>query len=73
MSRAIASSIWQTYFNADPFDRKMGEKYRRECLAHGGGKPARLLVEDFLETKLTPAFLTEVLVSEVRKSHASSR
>ncbi|KAK7603090.1 hypothetical protein V9T40_003089 [Parthenolecanium corni] len=73
MSRAIASSIWQMYFNADPFDRRMGEKYRRECLAFGGGKPARLLVEDFLKTKLTPAFLTEALVREVRKSRPNSR
>ncbi|XP_065212744.1 mitochondrial intermediate peptidase [Planococcus citri] len=65
MSRAIASSIWQTYFRNNPFDSKMGEKYRRECLAHGGGKPPRRLVKDYLNKEITPKGLTESLVNEI--------
>lgn len=65
MSRAIASSIWQNCFKDDPFDRKMGEKYRRECLAHGGGKPPRRLVKDYLNKEITPKELTNSLVQEI--------
>lgn len=66
MSRAIASSIWHDCFINDPFDRSMGEKYRRECLAHGGGKPPRNLVNEFLSKEITPNVLSENLVKEIK-------
>ncbi|KAF4527829.1 hypothetical protein B566_EDAN016313 [Ephemera danica] len=44
LSRAIASWIWQQFFEDDPYSREAGERFRRECLAHGGGLPPRQLV-----------------------------
>ncbi|KAK2589248.1 hypothetical protein KPH14_002045 [Odynerus spinipes] len=54
ISRAIASWIWQTYFQNDPLNSTAGERYRWECLAHGGGKPPSLLVSDFLHKDANP-------------------
>lgn len=65
MSRAIASWIWHAYFKADPFSRSAGERYRRECLAHGGGMPSRQLVAGFLKREVTAASLTASLVGEL--------
>uniref|UniRef100_A0A336JW82 CSON013651 protein n=1 Tax=Culicoides sonorensis TaxID=179676 RepID=A0A336JW82_CULSO len=65
ISRAIASWIWKTYFEKDPFSRDMGEKYRRECLAYGGEKPSRELVTKFLQRDITPDNLTKNLIEEI--------
>lgn len=65
LSRAIASWIWQTYFEANPFNRDQGEKYRRECLAFGGGVPSRQLVANFLKREVTPANLANSLIKEI--------
>uniref|UniRef100_A0A0A9WMI4 Mitochondrial intermediate peptidase n=2 Tax=Lygus hesperus TaxID=30085 RepID=A0A0A9WMI4_LYGHE len=65
MSRSVASSIWQNFFIADPFSRQAGERYRRECLGHGGGKPARALVKDFLQIDPAPQYLAKSLISEL--------
>lgn len=65
VSRAVASRIWQRYFEADPLNGERGERYRRECLAHGGGKPPEKLVADFLQEKPTPELLAESLVREI--------
>lgn len=65
ISRAVASWIWQSYFEKDPLSRSQGEKYRRGCLAYGGGIPSRLLVSNFLGREVTPANLTKSLINEI--------
>ncbi|XP_052895297.1 mitochondrial intermediate peptidase [Anopheles moucheti] len=65
ISRTIASWIWQTYFERDPFSRTQGEKYRRGCLAYGGGIPSRLLVSNFLGREINPTNLTSSLINEI--------
>ncbi|AWO99429.1 putative mitochondrial intermediate peptidase isoform 2 [Scophthalmus maximus] len=45
MSRAVASMVWRQCFVQDPLNREMGERYRREMLAHGGAKEPMLMVE----------------------------
>ncbi|XP_055370012.1 mitochondrial intermediate peptidase-like isoform X2 [Betta splendens] len=45
MSRAVASMVWKQCFAQDPLNRDMGERYRREMLAHGGAKEPMLMVE----------------------------
>ncbi|XP_034937500.1 mitochondrial intermediate peptidase [Chelonus insularis] len=65
ISRAIASWIWQTYFQKDPFSRSSGEKYRRECLAHGGGKPSSKVVSDFLNQEANGENFAKSLLTEI--------
>lgn len=69
MSRAISSSIWHTYFEQDPFSRTQGERFRRECLAYGGGVPSRILVENFLQQKVTPDYLAQSLIDEIKQNN----
>ncbi|XP_014468572.1 PREDICTED: mitochondrial intermediate peptidase [Dinoponera quadriceps] len=65
ISRAIAAWIWQTYFHNDPFCRSAGDRYRRECLAHGGGKPASQLVSDFLNKEANATTFARSLINEI--------
>ncbi|XP_063878563.1 mitochondrial intermediate peptidase-like isoform X2 [Scylla paramamosain] len=65
LSRAVASWIWQEYFAEDPFSREMGEKYRAEVLSHGGGKPPRALVEDFLERSVESGSTVRALMTDL--------
>jgi intermediate peptidase len=65
LSRAVAAWIWQTCFEADPLNSSSGERYRQQCLVHGGGKPARELVADFLGREVTPTNLANSLISEI--------
>ncbi|OAD56054.1 Mitochondrial intermediate peptidase [Eufriesea mexicana] len=65
VSRAIASWIWQTYFEADPFNRTAGNRYRKECLEHGGGKPPSKLVSDFLNKEANAKNFAKSLLHEI--------
>ncbi|XP_076046390.1 mitochondrial intermediate peptidase [Oratosquilla oratoria] len=67
VSRAVASWIWQKYFVKDPFNREMGEKYRQEVLVHGGGKPPRAMVGEFLGKEVGGESLTAALVADLDK------
>lgn len=65
ISKAVASFIWQIYFANDPLNRENGTRYRNECLAHGGGKPPRKLLTDFLQREVTPNKLADSLTREI--------
>ncbi|XP_076395514.1 mitochondrial intermediate peptidase isoform X2 [Megachile rotundata] len=65
ISRAIATWIWQTYFQADPFNRTAGDRYRKECLVHGGGKPPSTLVSDFLNKEASASNFAKSLLNEI--------
>ena len=66
MARSVATSIWQKYFQDDPFNEENGMKYRQECLSHGGGKPSKQLVSDFLgESLVTPDGLADALIADI--------
>ncbi|CAG9863414.1 unnamed protein product [Phyllotreta striolata] len=65
VSRALAYSIWKQYFERDPFSRENGQKYREECLSHGGGKHPRDLVGEFLKVDPKPDVLADFLLNEI--------
>uniref|UniRef100_A0A3P9M605 Mitochondrial intermediate peptidase n=1 Tax=Oryzias latipes TaxID=8090 RepID=A0A3P9M605_ORYLA len=65
MSRAVASMVWKQCFIQDPLNRAMGERYRREMLAHGGAKEPMLMVEGMLQRRPTTEDFVEALVSEL--------
>uniref|UniRef100_A0A7N6AHR6 Mitochondrial intermediate peptidase n=1 Tax=Anabas testudineus TaxID=64144 RepID=A0A7N6AHR6_ANATE len=65
MSRAVASMVWKQCFVQDPLNRDMGERYRREMLAHGGAKEPMLMVEGMLKRRPTIEDFVDALVSEL--------
>lgn len=68
ISRAVAQLIWETYFEENPFNRDAGEKYRKECLAFGGGKNPKNLVKDFLNCQPTPKVLAKSILKEIERN-----
>uniref|UniRef100_A0A8K9WV23 Mitochondrial intermediate peptidase n=1 Tax=Oncorhynchus mykiss TaxID=8022 RepID=A0A8K9WV23_ONCMY len=65
MSRAVASMVWKQCFVQDPLNRDMGERYRREMLAHGGGKEPMLMVEGMLQRQPTIEDFVDALVTDL--------
>ncbi|XP_076875383.1 mitochondrial intermediate peptidase isoform X2 [Brachyhypopomus gauderio] len=65
LSRAVASMVWRQCFLKDPFNRAMGERFRREMLAHGGAKEPILMVEGMLQKTPTIEDLVEALVLDL--------
>nr|XP_032825301.1 mitochondrial intermediate peptidase isoform X1 [Petromyzon marinus] len=65
LSRAVASMLWRQCFNRDPFDRAVGDRYRNEMLAHGGGKEPILMVEGMLQKRPTVDDFVDALVSDL--------
>ncbi|XP_036600928.1 mitochondrial intermediate peptidase [Trichosurus vulpecula] len=65
MSRAVASMVWKECFMQDPFNRAMGDRYRREMLAHGGGKEPMLMVQGMLQKCLSVEDFVGALISDL--------
>ncbi|EDL36112.1 mitochondrial intermediate peptidase [Mus musculus] len=65
MSRAVASMIWKECFLQDPFNRAAGERYRREMLAHGGGKEPMLMIQGMLQKCPSIDDFVDALVSDM--------
>lgn len=65
MSRAVASMVWKECFLQDPFNRSMGERYRREMLAHGGGREPLLMVQGMLQKRPSIDDFVNALVSDL--------
>ncbi|XP_031429792.1 mitochondrial intermediate peptidase [Clupea harengus] len=65
MSRAVASMVWKQCFLKDPLNRDMGERYRREMLAHGGAKEPMLMVEGMLQRSPSIEDFVDALVSDL--------
>ncbi|XP_016412173.1 mitochondrial intermediate peptidase-like [Sinocyclocheilus rhinocerous] len=65
MSRAVASMVWRQCFLQDPFSRVMGERYRREMLAHGGSKEPVLMVQGMLQKTPTIEDFVDALVLDL--------
>uniref|UniRef100_A0A673GJH8 Mitochondrial intermediate peptidase n=1 Tax=Sinocyclocheilus rhinocerous TaxID=307959 RepID=A0A673GJH8_9TELE len=65
MSRAVASMVWKQCFYKDPLNRETGERYRREMLAHGGGKEPMLMVEGMLQKRPSIEDFVNALVSDL--------
>ncbi|XP_006727914.1 mitochondrial intermediate peptidase [Leptonychotes weddellii] len=65
MSRAVASMVWKECFQQDPFNRVAGERYRREMLAHGGGKEPMLMVQGMLQKCPSIDDFVNALVSDL--------
>lgn len=49
LDRAIAGRVWEKLFEADPLNREVGEKFKREVLVHGGGKDPWEMVSNVLD------------------------
>lgn len=45
--------------------REMGKKYQEEVLSHGGGKPPRMLVEEFLERRVESVSTVKALMTDL--------
>ena len=65
-SRAVASLIWKSSFDEDPFSRVSGEKFRA-MLSFGGGINPRELVRDMLGFEPSVEQLVNALYSDVIK------
>ncbi|KAL7052094.1 hypothetical protein ACKWTF_004765 [Chironomus riparius] len=72
-SRAIASWIWQEYFQKDPLNREQGEKYRYNCLLYGGAVPSRQLVSNFLGKEISAQNLANNLINEIDEHQANMK
>lgn len=73
ISRAVAARLWYKCFNADPFDRTMGERYRMEMLQFGGGRHPSDLVKGMLGEKPSVENLVDSLIHDLDKSREVAR
>ena len=52
--------------NTLPSPRASGDKYRSEVLRHGGGKPPRAMVGEYLGKEVTPLGMVQALTATLR-------
>lgn len=62
VSRAVASAIWSRLFAEEPLSRKAGETFRRQVLAHGGGKSAQRIAEEVLDRRVDAEFIASSVI-----------
>lgn len=62
ISQAVSSRIWDRCFKQDPFSREMGEKFRREILAHGFQKDPWDMVQGMLDERPSLDQLVQTLI-----------
>lgn len=67
VSRAVATAIWTKLFAQEPLLRSAGERYKREVLSHGGGKPADKIAEDVLGCRVDAEFIANGVISSFRQ------
>nr|Q6Y5M5.1 RecName: Full=Mitochondrial intermediate peptidase; Short=MIP; AltName: Full=Octapeptidyl aminopeptidase; Flags: Precursor [Pleurotus djamor]AAO61502.1 mitochondrial intermediate peptidase [Pleurotus djamor]AAS46738.1 mitochondrial intermediate peptidase [Pleurotus djamor] len=48
--RAIASRVWSQVFHANPLNRELGDKYKREVLKFGGGRDPWKMISHLLDS-----------------------
>ena len=65
-SRAVASLIWKSSFQSDPFSRESGERLRA-MLSHGGSVNPHVLVSDMLGFEPSVEELVDALYMEILK------
>lgn len=63
VSRAVASATWSRLFADEPLSRTAGEKFKREVLVHGGGKPAQQIAEDVLDRRVDANFIASSVIA----------
>lgn len=67
VSRAVATAIWTKLFAQEPLSPIAGERYKREVLSHGGGKPAAKIAEDLLGCRVDAEFIAGGVISSFRQ------
>ncbi|RWS14774.1 1-phosphatidylinositol 4:5-bisphosphate phosphodiesterase gamma-1-like protein [Dinothrombium tinctorium] len=73
VSKAVSHLIWKKLFEEDPLSSAAGDVYKREVLSHGGGKPAKDIVESVLERDVTPESLADSVVEETKMSRIKAQ
>ena len=71
-SQAVASLIWKSSFEGDPFSRAAGEKYRT-MLSFGGGIEPRKLVGDMLGFDPSVEQLVDALYEDILKKREQAK
>ena len=69
MSRAVAARLWRQCFQADPFSRSAGDRYRSSMLVHGGQVAPGQLVEATLGQRPTTDMLVRAVLDDIDDSH----
>ncbi|XP_063616316.1 mitochondrial intermediate peptidase [Cydia splendana] len=65
ISRALAWSVWQRKFSAEPLSRAAGDALRHGVLRHGGARPPQEILGEYLGTEMTPNTLAMALIEEL--------
>ncbi|XP_063375511.1 mitochondrial intermediate peptidase [Cydia amplana] len=65
ISRALAWSVWQHKFSAQPLSRAAGDALRHGVLRHGGARPPQEILGEYLGTEMTPNTLAMALIEEL--------